>query len=379
MRSGLALCAALLAAGVAEGRERRSLTLRFPRVTLAAGSNVELCYFVRLPATAPFLAGAWHIRHKGLKGNTRPSHFLAYLYTGERLAEFPAGTVVPSRGCLDLGPVDRDRRVLFATGADKVVKRAYPSGVGLELAPVPAAPGGTPDAIGILLDAAWANGEARPRTVSTMLVLKAVSPKRLRRVAQPFADRSAEAGIVVGPFEETSTAARVDARWTVPADRCVLGLSGQMHQRGRCIGVDLLGTDGVAKNPAGSPPNPCEPDRRPQLFVGADYTDPGALAFSAPLAVRAGEALGYACWVDNGARRVPVRLGCETTPGVVPGAAGAPAPVCTLAVAASAECGGAACVPANAVAGFGIEDEVCGLTGFAYAAAADGACDMSEE
>jgi hypothetical protein len=378
MRGGLLLCAALLAADVAQGRERRSLTLRFPRVTLPAGSNVETCYFVRIPATEAFLAGSWRIRHQGSKGNTRPSHFLTYLYTGERLSEFPVATVVPSRGCLDLGPSDRDRRVLIATGADRRVVRAYPSGVGVALAPVPSSPGGAPEAIGLLLDAAWTNGEPRARTVSTKVVLKAVAKKRLHRVAQPFSDRSADAGILVPPFAEASTAERVDARWTAPSDRCVLGLSGQMHQRGRCLGIDLLGADGVAKTPPGSPPNPCEPDRREQLFVGADYTDPGALAFSTPLAVRAGEALRWACWHDNGARRAPVRLGCEATPGIPPGAVGAPAPSCTLAVAPSAECGGTqACVPANAVAGPGVEDEVCGLTGLVYDAAANGSCDVS--
>jgi hypothetical protein len=134
------------------------------------------------------------------------------------------------------------------------------------------------------------------------------------------------------------------------------------------------------RTPPGSPPNPCEPDRRPQLFVGADYTDPGSLAFSSPLAVRAGEALRFACWVDNGLRRAPVRLGCETVPGTPPGDVGAPSAPCTLAIPASAECGGtSACVPANAVAGPSVDDELCGMTGFAYDAAADGRCDATGE
>jgi hypothetical protein len=377
---GLVLVLTLAVAGAAHGRGPRALTVRFPRVTLPAGGNTELCYFARIPATSDFVAGAWRIRHQGVKGEARPSHFLAYLYMGERIAEFPTGTVVPSRGCLDLGPLDRDRRVLLASGADAVVARSFPAGVGVALAPVPATPGGAPEAIGILLDAAWANGDDRSRRVGTTLVIKAAKPARVRRVARPLADTSANAGILVPPFAEASTAARVEAHWTPAADQCVLGLSGQMHQRGRCIGVDLVGTDGLVRTPPGSPPNPCEPDRRAQLFVGADYTDPGALAFSSPLAVRAGEALRYACWVDNGARRAPVRLGCETVPGTPPGDVGAPSVPCTLAVPASVECGGTlACVPANAVAGSSVDDELCGLTGFVYDAAADGRCDVSGE
>ena len=45
---------------------------------------------------------------------------------------------------------------------------------------------------------------------------------------------------------------------------------------------------------------------------------------------------------------------------------------------ASPECpGNAACVPANAVAGPDVDDEVCGITAFVYDAAPGGGCDVS--
>jgi hypothetical protein len=157
----------------------------------------------------------------------------------------------------------------------------------------------------------------------------------------------------------------------------VLGLSSQMHRRGRCTGVDLLGADGQTQNPTGSPENLCEPGRR-QLFVGLDFTDPGALGFSSALTVRAGEALRYGCWLDNGARAAPVRLGCEEVPGVVPGTVGHPAAPCSLAMPQSPDCPGqAACVPANDVAGDSVDDEVCGITALVYDAAPGGDCDVS--
>src|SRR5262249_44793301 len=149
--------------------------------------------------------------------------------------------------------------------------------------------------------------------VATKVVLKRA--KKVSRTAHPMIDTSANAGIFSPPFTRHSTAEVVDARWSPTGDSCVLGLSGQMHRRGKCLGVDQLDTTGQVKPVSGGLPNPCEADHRQELFVGADFTDPGALSFTGPLAVRAGEALRYACWVDNGVVGGTVRLGCETTPG----------------------------------------------------------------
>jgi hypothetical protein len=345
-------------------------------MTLPAGSNVELCYFVRVPATAAFMLGSWTMTHVGAKGATLPQHGLAYVYTGERLGEFQSGALVESRGCLDFGSADRDRRVLFASSSARIVTRTMPAGVAVELAPVADAPGGSPAGIGLLLDVNWENGDTRARTVASKLVLRRPPKSHVARVARPVSDRTAEVGIFVPPFTQHSTAELVDARWSPTGDVCVLGLSGQMHRRGRCLGIEQLDVSGQVKPPASGIPNPCEPDRRVELFAGLDFTDPGALGFTTPIPVRAGEALRYACTVDNGVTTL-VRLGCEATPGTTPGSvAGGPAPLCTLGVPASAECGGAACVPANAVAGPMEEDEVCGLTALVYDAAPGGGCDV---
>jgi len=378
-RFGLVLLTLLVFAGGAAARDRKTLTIRTPKVTLAANSNVELCYFLRIPTTTPFMMGTWQLVNKGAKGGTQPSHALAYLYTGENLAAFPSGQVVQSRGCLDLGPGDRDRRVLFASSSSPKVVRALPVGVALELAPVADAPGGAPAGIGILVDAAWAHDEPKTKKVSTTLVLKRVKNGKANAVARPVSDRSADAGILVAPFSEHSTAESVDARWTPAKDVCLLGLSSQMHRRGQCAGVDQLDASGQLKEPAIGLPNRCEPDQRKQLFVANDWTDPGALAFTAPMSVRAGESLRYACWVDNGGPRgAAVRLGCEEAPGVVPGSVGKPAVPCTIAQPSSPECpGNAACVFANAVAGPTTDDEVCGITALVYDAAPGGSCNVS--
>jgi hypothetical protein len=379
MRPFWPLLVALLAMTTATASARHTITIRMPRVTVPAQSNIEVCYFVRIPATTPFMLGSSQIAHIGAKGGTQPQHGLMYVYTGEQLAGFPSKQPVLSRGCLDLGPDDRDHRVLFASGSAPKVVRALPTGVALELPAVPDAPGGPAAGIGILIDANWANTESSAKKVSTKLVLRPAPKHRIHRVARLVSDRSADAAIFVPPFTRHSTAELMDTAWAPAGNACVLGLSGQMHRRGRCIGVDLVDATGHVKPPASGLPNPCEPDRRTQLFVGADFTDPGALAFSTPIAVRQGEALRYACWTDNGSSAgTSVRLGCEQSPGVVPGAVDSPAAACSIVLPASPECGGvAACTYANAVAGPNVDDEVCGLTALVYDAAADGTCDVS--
>ena len=82
---------------------------------------------------------------------------------------------------------------------------------------------------------------------------------------------------------------------------------------------------------------------------------------------RAGESLRYGCWHDNGAT-FPARLGCQDTPGVPPGALGAPAAECTTSCS---------CVAANLVAGPTPDDEICALAGYYYEAAPGGSCDVS--
>src|SRR5262249_30289853 len=152
--------------------------------------------------------------------------------------------------------------------------------------------GGAPAGIGLVVDVNWANDTGPTRNVSTKVVLKRAG-KRVKRTAKPISDQSADAGILVPPFMRRSTSDLVDARWSPASDACVLALSGQMHRRGRCLGVDQLDASGTVVPPPAGQPNPCEADRRQQLFVGADFTDPGALSFTTPFAVRAGQALRY--------------------------------------------------------------------------------------
>jgi hypothetical protein len=389
----LALVLPLVLAAPAGAGGPRTLKVRFPRTLLPAATNVEVCVFVRLPIRDPFELGGYEITQRGRGGRLAINHFLVYVYQGERLAEFATEQqrVVASRGCLDLGPVDRGSRQLLAVSRSATSQGVLPRGLGLPLAPVPAVPGGPPDGIGILLDANWLNGSQKPATVSATVVLRRAKPGGTRRRLQPILAREAEAGIDVAPFAVRSTASLVDARWRPARDVCLYAVTGHMHRRGRFFGAELLDAADQPRAPLDGLPDRLD-GNRPTLFGSPDFTDPDTRRFPGGLLVRTGESLRFSCWHDNG-ETVPVRLGCEETAGVPPGSvAGGPAKLCSIAGPGSPDCPAGdprypgrtytgACVAANLVAGAASQDESCALAGFYYDAVAgapdDAACDVS--
>src|SRR5947207_3543683 len=180
-------------ASTASARRPRTLKLRFPRLSIPAVTNPEACLLVRVPTTTPFDVASIEIRHRGVRGSFAVQHFLVHLYTGEQLGEFQAerGRVVESRGCLGLGPSDRDRRQLVASGTLTRGRSAFPPGVALRLSPVPDAPGGPPAGLGFTLDGAWAIGTTRTRRASTVVVLGRVRPECANSATPPFTHCSA--------------------------------------------------------------------------------------------------------------------------------------------------------------------------------------------
>jgi len=395
----------LLLADPTAAREPRTLQLRFPRLAVPPATSTEACVLLRLPAQKPFDLATWEINTRTRGAGVGTLHFLVYLYTGEHLGDFSAGTgkIVPSRACLELGPVDRDHRQLIASGTGGRSRGALPRGVALPLSPAPAAPGGPADGIGILLDGNWSNNGSKTGFASARVVLRRAAPHTVRRLAQPILEHGAEIALEVPPNEgrvkstEESTAAYNAAHPELPplrdawgaGDVCMLMLTGHMHKRGRFFGVDLMGTDGAVHNPPDGFPNRFEPGRT-HLFGAPDYTDPGALKLS-PRLLRAGETLHYACWDDNGVTTA-VRLGCEETAGVVPGRPGSPAKPCFFAGPVSSDCPASdpaylgraftgTCVGADLVAGPTPDDEVCALAGWYFeavpGAAAGAECDAT--
>jgi hypothetical protein len=202
--------------------------------------------------------------------------------------------------------------------------------------------------------------------VSAVVTFKAAKRGTLRRRLQTIFARDAEAGIDVPPFAVRATESLVDARWHPPGDVCLFDITDHMHRRGRFFGVEIRDAADQPRPPLSGLANPYA-NGRPTLFGAPDYTDPGSQRFPDGLFVGAAESLRYGCWHDNGETE-PVRLGCQETPGVVPGSVGSPATECTPTCT---------CVPANLVAGPTPDDEVCTLAGFYYDAAPGASCGLS--
>jgi hypothetical protein len=370
MRRALSAFGVVLA--LAQPAWPRAVRLRFPRLHVAAATNPEACVAVRVPTTGPLDVASVRIVLHGIGRGIAAQHFLVYAYTGGDPDGFAdAGTPVQSRGCLDFGPPDRDRRQLIASGVERRSESAILPGGVLRLAP---AAGTT--ALAFVLDGEWVNGGPRSRTVSAVVTLRRPRSRSTGPVATLFSDDSAEARLDVSPgtiaSSDPAAAAWGPGRASVPsADVCVLQLTGQMHKRGRFLAAVVVDADGHVVSADGPLENPFAPGSRP-LFAGLDWTDMGAI--TRPFRLAVGDAIEWACWADNGVAR-PVRLGCEETAGVPPGAPGAPAKRC----AGDADCPPrdeafpgrtftGACVPANLVAGTDVDDEVCRLDGVWVAA-----------
>ncbi len=394
-------------AAPAWARAPRRLELHFP-VTHVSPGVFELCTFVRLPLGTEFTTSEIEIRHQGVGRDIGLLHFLVYLYTGDSLATFAedAGKVRVSPACLGLGPADRDRRQLVASGERPISHDRLPAGLAYRFTP-------EEGALGFLIDAQWTNGGKRTRRVASRVVLHAAKPGSVRAILQPILERTAERALEVAPFVVHSTeAATADynaahpeaplldawgpglATLGTPApagDACAYLLTGHFHQRGRFFGVDFIATDGTTQNPPGGLKNPFETNRS-HLFATPDFTDPGTTDPAKPILVRAGERLHYACWMDNGVER-SVRLGREEAGAGGPGSPGnGAAKPCTIAGPNATECPAQdavypgrsfteSCVLANLVAGTSPNDEVCQLGGFYYDAVAGApageACDVS--
>lgn len=155
----------------------------------------------------------------------------------------------------------------------------------------------------------------------------------------------------------------------------LLGVTSHMHKRSLKFRTDLFDLAGArVSRGAGDMADP--DDRSPHLYVSTDYSDPVNLSFWPPIVVAQGQRLEYTCFHDNGVK-TPVKLGCEESPGVVPGRsiidqvalgrdAFAGAPRWCHADPDCAGFGTGRCVPANLVFGDLADDDMCILPGLFY-------------
>lgn len=384
MRRALPVVLALLA--LQSAASARSLTVTTKRFEVPAKTNREVCIFVPLPAKTDLDVSEIVMLHQGGKGAFASHHLILYAYTGDLAGvDGIKGEAIDDTACLNFGDRNPQNLKIVATAQGPNSRQPMPRGTALRLTTLPGA-GKVKNAVGLVLNSHWINGDTRPRKGRAKIKLILAKPAKVKKPLQPIFEVVANGPIKVPPGGVQDTGFRWepgDTRLgnlgsflggTKPPEgpACLTWLIGHMHERGTLFTADLVRKDGS----------------RERLYTNTKYADPPSVRFDPPLYVGVGDRIEYTCTHDNATNP---RLGCEEAPGTPPGKAvielilendgfgnvDGSAKHCTTAGANPTECPttDAAfpdrtftgnCVPANLVFGFRSWDEMCILPGYYY-------------
>lgn len=376
----------LLAPGAALAR--RSMTVTTKKFEIPPKTNREVCIYVPLPAKTDLDVREIQMRHQGGKGSFASHHLILYAYTGDLAGvEGVKGQPIDDTACLNFGDRDPANLRIVATAQGPNSRQPMPSGTALKLRTLPGA-GKVKNAVGLVVNSHWINGDTRPRKGRAKIKLLLAKPADVKKTLQPIFEVIANGGIRVPPGKVQE----VGFQWapgtggignlgtflggTQPPDgpACVTWLIGHMHERGTLFTADLVRQDGS----------------RQRLYTNTQYADPPSVAFDPPLYVGVGDRIEYRCTHDNAAQP---RLGCEEVAGEAPGRSvtelilqnrgftdvDGSAKICTVEGSNPGECPTTDpafpgktftgnCVPANLVFGFRSWDEMCILPGYYFEA-----------
>jgi hypothetical protein len=379
----LVVLALLVLPAAASGR---TLTVASKKIPVPPKTNREVCIFVPLPAKTDLDVSEIIMLHQGGKGAFASHHLILYAYTGDLGAlQDIKGEPIDDTACLNFGDRDPANLKIVATAQGPNSRQKMPAGTALRLRTLPGA-GKVKNAVGLVLNSHWINGDTRVRKGRAKIKLVLAKPAKVKKPLHPIFEVVANGPIKVPPGKTQE----VGFRWepgkpligniasflggTAPPDgpACVTWLIGHMHERGTLFTADLVREDGT----------------RRRLYTNTQYADPPSVRFDPPLFVGIGDRIEYTCTHDNATKP---RLGCEEVAGEAPGKAvvelilanggfskvDGSAKVCTTPGPNPTECPTVDpafpnrtftgnCVPANLVFGFRSWDEMCILPGYYY-------------
>jgi hypothetical protein len=338
----------------------------------------EVCEALRIPRVAGMDVVSFEARSRTGNG-VGSHHFVAYAYRGANSAAFPKG-IVDDPGCNGFGPSDffTTRGFIAGSGGEYqrgrwlITRGGFPDGLALRMS----GPADAPRDTYVVLNSHYFNDNpTRPGRALVRLTLRLAPADPRKRVLRMLTEVTASRDIFVPP----GGTATVEATWQAdgrpnpgtegaanPArDVCLLYLGAHMHKRGRRF---LL-----TYEEDGKPPQEIL-DVRDYLHPGIAYFGRGRL-LHAYTAENGHPRFRYACTHENGAEGVPLKLGCEATPGVVPGLKWTDAEARGISPldaharpcgAGGVNCAGEPCVAANLVFGPLSDDDMCVLPGALY-------------
>jgi hypothetical protein len=381
MPTALALVPLLLLLALPAAAKERVVTLKLGPFRIEANRDREVCQAVRIPRVRGMEVVSSEVRSRTFRrGAVGTHHFIAYGYRGASSRTFPAG-LADDPGCNGFGPGDFyvNRVSLAGSGGEQrrgqwlVTANAMPAGLSQPL-PNPA---DAPDEAVVVLNSHYFNLSPRPARGFVRVKLRLAPADPGKRVLRQVLAVGASRTINVPPGatgSETDTW-QADGRTNLdseggrnPAgDVCLLYLTGHMHLRGTRFVLDYE-RDGQ------------EPERRldytDYVHPTVDYYLRGRL-LPAYTAENGWPRFRYTCEHANGVGGKPIKMGCEETPGVVPGMSWVDAEARGISIlesharpcgldAANCTVGTGRCVPANLVFGPLSDDDMCILVGTVF-------------
>jgi hypothetical protein len=375
------LATVLVLVALPAGAKERVVTLRLGPFRVEANRDREVCQAVRIPnARGMEIVGSEVRSRTARKGTLGTHHFVAYGYRGAAASAFPNG-MVDDPGCNGFGPSDFyvNRVSLAGSGGEQrkgkwlVTANAPPPGLSQPL-PNPA---DAPNDAVVILNSHYFNVSSRPARGFVRVKLRLAPADPGKRVLRQVLAVGASRAIDVAPGETGSESALWQADGLVnpdteggrnPAgDVCLLYMTGHMHLRGTRFILDY--------EVDGRPPER-RLDYEDYQHPTVDYYFRGRL-LPAYTAENGWPRFRYTCEHANGTAGKPLKMGCEESPGVVPGISWAEAEARGISVLESharpcgldgVNCttGTGRCVPANLVFGPLSDDDMCILVGAVF-------------
>jgi len=389
-----AMCAAVLVLAVAPAsakRDEKIVKLKLGPFKIDAKRDREVCQALKVPKVAGMEIAHWEARsrlsHGGLTGS---HHLVLYGYSGSDSTQFPKD-LADDPGCSGFGPPDFFRRRVFLSGSGgetprgrwDVTSASYPG----DLAQVMVSSTDDPADSWVVINSHYFNDftKAANGLVRLKLWLRPLDPRR--RVIRQVIHDDASRGIMLAPGTKSDPAANpitaalradgaenyaTEGGHNPSGDVCIFNLATHMHKRGTRFLIQYAENDqvettldwsqwlhaGVVLIPSLGPISSPVNERAPGLLRA--YTAENAFP-----------EIRYTCEMANGIGNREEKMGCEETPGIVPGVPwdgvgdgleGHAKPCGEDGV----NCDGKPCVPANLVFGPLSDDDMCILTATVY-------------
>jgi hypothetical protein len=375
-----------------KAKGEKLVKLKLGPFRIEANRDREVCQALEVPGVAGLEVSHWEARSRlSNRGVTGSHHLVLYGYSGTDSTKFPSELVDDSAGCSGFGPPDFFKARVFLSGSGgtnrvgkwSVQAASFPG----YLAQVMPSSKDDPTNSWVVINSHYFNDAPRPAKglVKLKLWLRPLEPGK--RVIRQVIHGDASKGIMLPPGTKSdpannpiSAAFRADGAENdqteggknPSGDVCIFNLATHMHKRGTRFLIQYAESGqvenlldwpdwlhaGISLTPSLAPITSPPDDRYPALLRA--YTAENGFP-----------ELRYSCEMSNGVGDREQKMGCEETPGVVPGVAwdGLTDPTTTHPQPCGKDgvnCGGKACVPSNLVFGPLSDDDMCILTATVY-------------